>query len=365
VLKIGVCKGLPSRHCSSTGDALLCSAFVFFARHAASPMLEDQLSELLQSVKLTGAVFLSAEFQAPWCVSADGEALKQRLAEVEHFAYYHYVTEGTCEAAAAGLPPCRLSAGDLMVLPHGDAHVMASSLQLAATPMENLPMSGGSGLPVLRHGGRGDSTKVICGFLACDPRLCRPILSALPRMLVVPLRGHPAGDSIEQSLRYSVAEAAAGEAGAAAVLARLSEALFVEALRRYVATLPQRDTGWIAGQRDPVVSRCLVLLHRQPANPWTVDAPARQIGCSRTVLAQRFARCVGQPPMRYLAHWRLAVAVHALRSTPASTLARVAQEVGYESEAAFSRAFKREHGVTPARWRGQRAERARCARGSS
>ncbi|MFO1216987.1 MAG: AraC family transcriptional regulator [Burkholderiaceae bacterium] len=315
-------------------------------------MPDDQLSALLQSVKLTGAVFLNAEFRAPWCVSADGALLRQRMPAVEHFVNYHFIAEGACDVAVGGLPPCRVAAGDLVVFPHGDAHVMASSLQLAATPMEGLVAPGdGAALPVLRHGGHGDATRVICGFLACDPRLCRPILSALPRRLVVALRGDPEGDWIEQSLRHSVVAAASGEAGAAAVLARLSEALFVEALRRYAAARPPGDSGWLAGLRDPLVGRALVLIHQQPARHWTVDDLAREVGCSRTVLAQRFSHCVGEPPMKYLARWRLAMAAHALRLAPAGTLARVAQDVGYDSEAAFNRAFKRELGVTPARWR--------------
>jgi AraC-like DNA-binding protein len=315
-------------------------------------MTMDLLSTLLQSVKLTGAVFLDAEFKAPWCVSADGALLRQRLPEVEHFVNYHYLSGGACEVGIAGEAPRRVTAGQLIVFPHGDSHVMASSLRLAAVPMERLlTPAAPHTLPSLRYGGDGESTRVVCGFLACDPRLCRPLLSSLPRLLTVDLRGDPASDWIERSMRHSIAQGASGQAGATAVLARLSEALFVEALRRYALGQPAMQTGWLAAQRDPIVSKCLAMLHQEPARRWTVENLARDVGCSRTVLAQRFTDAMAEPPMQYLAHWRLALAAHALRHSPTVAIARVAQQVGYESQSAFNRAFKREHGATPAHWR--------------
>lgn len=311
----------------------------------------NALSEVLQAVELTGAVFLDAEFRAPWCIAARGKLAKLLMPDAEHFIHYHYVVDGHCLARVESAGELPLEGGDVVVYPHGDPHVMGSSLHLAPYPLANIlaPPNRGE-VAAVRYGGDGEATRIICGFLACDPHLCKPILSALPRLFSVSIRAGPSGEWLESSLRHSVAEAASTRAGADVVLARLSEVLFVETLRRHIERLPPGQTGWLAGLREPLVGEALKLLHGDPARAWTVAELAREVGCSRSVLAERFTQYLGQPPIQYLTSWRLALAASRLRSGGAS-LARIADEVGYESEAAFNRAFKREFGMPPARWR--------------
>jgi AraC-like DNA-binding protein len=204
----------------------------------------------------------------------------------------------------------------------------------------------------VRHGGDGAATRVVCGFLACDPRLCRPLLFSLPRVLKVNIRNGPSGEWLERSIRQSAVEAGSPRAGNDVMLAKLSEVLFIETLRRYLEGLAPGQTGLLAALRDPLVASALSLLHGRTAHSWTVERLAQESGTSRSVLAERFAHYLGEPPMRYLARWRLALAARALRSRT-DRPARIAEEVGYESETAFNRAFKREYGLPPSRWRRQ------------
>jgi AraC-like DNA-binding protein len=311
----------------------------------------EVLSDVLQAVKLTGAVFLDAEFRDPWCIAAQGKMARLLMPAAEHFIHFHYIVEGSCYAKVESADEVRLEAGDVVVFARGDSHVMGSALHLAAFPLAQIlaPPQPGQ-VALVRYGGDGVSTRIVCGFLACDPHLFSPILLALPRLFRVSVRAGPSSEWLESSIRHSVAEAASSRAGADVVLARLSEVLFVETLRRYVESLPPEHTGWLAGLRDPLVATALKLLHRGPARAWTVDELAREVGCSRSVIAERFTHYLGHPPIQYLTKWRLAMAASQLRSGDAS-LARVAAAIGYESETAFNRAFKREFGVPPARWR--------------
>jgi AraC-like DNA-binding protein len=328
----------------------------------------DALSEILKVVRLSSAVFFHARFTAPWCFQTPQAAsVAQTLHPgAERLILYHFVADGSCEVAMEGQPPMQLTAGDIIVFPHGDAHRMASEIAVAPGRPVDLPALLGRRPRMLRFGGGGEATRFVCGYLECDPRLCRPILSALPRVLKISLRGEGGTDWLESSIRYAVAEAASPRPGGEGVLAKLSEVLFVETLRRYMAQLPPEQTGWLAGLRDRVVGRALSLLHQSPAHPWTVESLARQSGASRSVLAERFAHYVGQTPMNYLARWRMALAASLLRSS-ALSLTRVAEEVGYETDAAFSRAFRREFGHPPAAWRkqqqGMRPPLSRPARG--
>jgi AraC-like DNA-binding protein len=312
----------------------------------------EALSDVLQAVKLTGAVFLNAEFREPWCIAAQGKLARLLMPGAEHFIHYHYIIDGRCRARVESAPEVELEGGDVVVYPHGDPHLMGSGLHLAPFPLASIlaPPKRGE-VASVRYGGDGEATRIICGFLACDPHLCRPILSALPRLFRVSIRASPSGEWLESSLRHSLAEGASTRAGTEVVLARLSEVLFVETLRGYIESLPPGQTGWLAGLRDPLVGDALKRLHHEPARTWTVDELAREVGCSRSVIAERFTHYLGQPPIQYLTKWRLALAANLLRSGSAN-LGRVAEAVGYESEAAaFSRAFKREFGVSPARWR--------------
>jgi AraC-like DNA-binding protein len=200
------------------------------------------------------------------------------------------------------------------------------------------------------YGGGGAKTRIVCGFLACDEVLSNPLLVSLPRIFKVDVRNGSGSAWLESSLRFAAEEAAVSRAGSATVLAKLSELLFVEAVRRCIDTLPENEKNWLAGLRDRFVGRALSLLHSQPAHAWTVDELARKVGLSRSALAQRFSDFLGQPPMQYLARWRLQIAAQQLRDGEKS-LADVAEHVGYDSEAAFNRAFKREFGMPPASWR--------------
>ena len=322
----------------------------------------EALSEVLREVKLNGAAFLDAQFREPWCVVARGRLPRLLMPEATHLVHYHYVDEGSCLTRTEdGRDEASLSAGDVVVFPHGDSHLLGTDLQLAAHSIADMirPPRRGE-VARVQHGGDGAKTRLICGFLACDPELCSPILSALPPLFKVNLRASPSGEWLERSFRHSVAEAASPRAGADVILARLSEVLFVEALRCYVESLPADQRGWLAGLRDPCVGKGLKLLHGDAARAWTVDELAREVGCSRSILAARFTHYVGQPPIQYLTKWRLALAASQLRSS-GTRLARVAERFGYESEAAFNRAFKREFGMPPAQWRRQQRTRAEPA----
>lgn len=313
----------------------------------------DTLSEILRGVRLTGAVFLRAELSAPWCVGVPtADVVAQLLMpSAEHLTRYHLVTEGRCTVKPEGGEPTTLEAGDIVVFPHHEAHLIGSDLHLPPASMRAITeRPDWQRLPLIRYGGGGETAKLVCGFLACDPRLCRPILSALPTVVKVNLRSSPTGAWIENSIRYAIEQAMSPRPGGDALLAKLSEVLFVETLRSYVDALAPDRTGWFGGLRDPLVGAALALMHQQPARDWTLEELARQVGASRTVLAERFTHFIGESPIAYLTRWRLAIAADLLRSSRAS-LVRIAETVGYQSEAAFNRAFKREYGVPPATWR--------------
>ena len=318
----------------------------------------DALSDALRVLRLTGAVFLDAEFTAPWCVvSQSGHAESPVLAGGPNIIFFHVLTEGRCKARlVAGGDALALGAGDLIMLPRDDTHLLGSDLHLAPTPADALVRPGASGeLARIVHGGGGEKTRFVCGFLRCDERLCGPLLETLPRILRVPLGNGPTTAWLTSLLHAGTRETTAPRPGGETVLAKLSELLFVEALRRYIELLPERQTGWLAGLRDRFVGRALALMHERPERDWTVEELAAAVGLSRSSLSQRFTDFIGQPPMQYLTRWRLTIAAQRLRSEK-SSLARIAADSGYDSEAAFNRAFKRALGTTPAAWR--RGDRA-------
>jgi AraC-like DNA-binding protein len=313
----------------------------------------DALSEVLKAVRLTSGIFLEAEFTAPWCIdSAPGEEdVAHILPKAEQVSIFHLLTEGRCRAKLPGGTAIDLEEGDLLMFPHGDGHLMGSDVQLAPRETwELVDPTPGRALPRIAYGGGGERTRFVCGFLACDKRTCKPLLGALPHILKVSLRDSPAAAWIEATLRRGASETHAPSAGGEVLLGRLAELLFVEGIREYVRSLPQSQQGWLAGLRDPHVGRALALLHGDPARDWQVDALAQESGLSRSALADRFVALLGEPPMQYLTGWRMALASQAL-STSNDAVARIAERVGYESEAAFNRAFKREFGTPPAAWR--------------
>ena len=313
----------------------------------------DAFSEVLSGVKLKGALFFSAEFSAPWAFAAprSTEMASTLAPGAPHLVIYHLVVDGVARAALPDGHTLTLEPGDIVVFPHGDAHELSS--MSGAQPVDRTSVMkkiAGRDLTPMRAGGGGDSTHFVCGFMACDPLLCAPILGGLPPMLKVNVRTDRAGHWLEGSLLHLVDEASSNHAGSDAMLAKVSEALFVDTLRRYVAGLPDHQTGWLAGARDPVVSKSLAMLHGRVDHPWTIAELADAVGVSRTALVDRFAKYLSEPPMTYLTRWRLQLAAQALTTTPRG-VADIASEVGYESEAAFNRAFKRFFGTPPARYR--------------
>lgn len=318
----------------------------------------DAVSDVLRAVRLSGAVYLNGTFTAPWCVigRTDAALCSAYLPRSERIVSYHLIIEGSCWAQLADDPgsAIHLDAGELLVVPQGETHLMGSVVDLTPTPMESLlagPMEAAPGeVLTVGYGGGGPTTRIVCGFLACDDALSNPLLSSLPRLFKIDMRQDPRAAWLESSLKLAAAEAAHSRAGGTIVLARLSELLFVEAVRSCIEALPAHETGWLAGVRDRYVGRALSLLHAHAVHPWTVDELARKVGLSRSALAQRFSDLLGQPPMQYLARWRMQIAARELLSGTKS-LAAIAEQIGYESEAAFSRAFRREFGMPPAGWR--------------
>jgi AraC-like DNA-binding protein len=314
----------------------------------------DALSDVLKSVQLEGAVFLNAEFTAPWCVLAKfGLAnVKARLSGADHVVFFHFLTEGSCQVRLSdGTEALDVFAGDLVLVPQEDnKHLMGSDLELMPVETASLIAGDDTDLFHLRHGGGGAATRFVCGFLACNRSVCRPLLDALPRLLRIPIGDGPAAMLLRELLRAGVSESSASRPGAKSALAKLSELMFVEAMRHYVESLPPGGEGWLAGVRDIHVGRALAFLHADPGRAWTVEALAREVALSRSALAERFAALVGESPIQYLMRWRLALAARTLRSS-AEAIERVAERSGYESAAAFSRAFKREFGMPPAAWR--------------
>jgi AraC-like DNA-binding protein len=316
----------------------------------------DALSDVLKSLRLEGAVYINAEFTAPWCVRAKfGPAsVRARLAGAEHVVFFHFLTEGGCKVRLAdSKETLDVAAGDLVLFPKEDKHLIGSDLQLA--PVETASLVGADTTPdadliQMRHGGGGAATRFVCGYLACSRSVCRLLLDALPRVLRIPVGDGPAAALLRELLRVGVRESSAARPGAGSMLAKLSELMFVEAMRRYVEDLPPQGKGWLAGVRDAQIGRALALLHGKPRRAWTVDDLAREVALSRSALAERFAALVGEPPMQYLMRWRLALAAQTLRSS-GRAIARVAEDSGYESESAFNRAFKREFEMPPAAWR--------------
>lgn len=311
----------------------------------------DDIQDLLRGLRFGGGVFLEAEFTAPWCVHSQvmpEDCLP--FAPVPHqIIGYHYVTEGSMLLKVQGHAPMSVEQGEIVVLTRNDRHVVGSSLSIPPINVDHLAdFDPAGGLVRLEMGGGGARTKILCGFLG-DDMPYNPVLAMLPAVLKQNVAEGASGSWIEGSFRQAARELADGKVGSPIFLAKLAELLFLEAIRRFVAAQPQ-DGAWSAGIRDHAVGRALGLLHGQIARRWTTDDLAGEIGLSRSAFADRFTRSVGEPPMRYLARRRLAQACVLLKSGTVS-VASIAYEVGYESEAAFSRAFRREYGSPPAVWR--------------
>jgi len=324
----------------------------------------DVLSDVLRAVRLTGAIFFDMEACSPWVATTpEVERFKREvMPNAEHVIAFHVVTSGACWAELPGLaPPTRLEAGDLVVIPRGDEHVLSSVPGMRAEPdLTRYRRPDALPIPiVLNEGGGPDRCEFICGYFGCDARPFNPLLDALPRMF------HASVSSASQSwllslVRAAVEESERGTAGGETMLAKLAELMFVEVIRKYIDSLPDDARGWLSGLRDQQISAALHLMHVRPAEAWTVDTLAREIGMSRSAFAERFGSFVGVPPAHYLARWRLQLAATLLSNNGVS-IATAAAQVGYESEAAFNRAFKKFVGVPPGVWRKRRLRGADVA----
>ncbi|HEU4625086.1 MAG TPA: AraC family transcriptional regulator [Steroidobacteraceae bacterium] len=325
-------------------------------------MSHDILSDVLRNVRLRGAIYYYVSGKRSWAAEAPParEIAAAVMPESEHVMEYHVVTHGACWSAVVGEAPVRLEAGDVVLFPQGDPHVMSSAPGMRAPvdaasyverKQDQLPFTLHLDATEMRVEVVPDElcdTILVCGFLGCDLRPFNPLIATLPRLMHV--RAHDGHDWVAQFMRQAVTESKNKRAGGEAMLERMSELMFIDAVRRYVEALPEDSSGWLAGLRDRFVGRALALMHESPATAWTVDELGRQVGLSRSALHERFAEMIGQGPMQYLANWRIQVGAALLRNTSA-TVAAVAQEVGYESEATFTRAFKRLVGKPPGVWR--------------
>ena len=319
----------------------------------------DAFSEILSGVRLSGAMFFSAEFSAPWGFTMPAsDVMAAKLAPgAGHIVLYHLLLEGRSVVEMLDGQQIWLDAGDIVIFPHGEAHHMSSG-KGATLPFPNYGITAkvkARDLSPLHAGGGGETSRFVCGYMTCDPYLCKPILSGLPGVLKVNIRADRSGHWLESSILHMLEEAASKRVGSEAMLAKLSEALFIDTLRRYVSGLSEQQTGWLAGTRDPIVGKSLALLHSRVAHQWTIASLAEEVGISRSALVERFTRYLSEPPIAYLTRWRLQMAARSLEKTSRG-VAEIAADVGYESEAAFNRAFKREFGQPPGRYRSDRKQ---------
>lgn len=313
----------------------------------------DALSDVLKATRLKGGVFLHAEFSDPWCLSSQvsPENCARFLDAASDIIPYHYVLEGCLRVQTGDAPMVELGPGQVVLLPRNDLHLLGGDLSLPPVSGDEVVVpSTDGGLSVIRHGGGGKRTRIICGFLGAENLDRNPIVSSLPSILELDVREGSGAEWIRSTFAYAADEIAAGRAGSETILAKVSELLFVEAVRRYAESLPEDQTGWLAGLKDPYVSRALAVLHARLSKDWTVDELGRKVGLSRSALADRFNQVIGLPPMQYLTQWRMQYAAQELRHSNKPIL-ELALEIGYDSEAAFTRAFKRVMGTPPAAWR--------------
>lgn len=315
----------------------------------------DALSDVLRATRLKGGVFLHAEFSYPWCLSSQvsPENCARFLDQASEIIPYHYVLEGCLRVQTKDESTIELEPGEVVLLPRNDLHLLGGDLRMPPVSGDDVvkPATDG-GLASIRLGGGGARTRIICGFLGAENLQRNPVVSSLPPVLKLDVREGSGAEWIRSTFNYAAGEIAEGRAGSETILAKLSELLFVEAVRRYTETLTGGQTGWLAGLKDPYLSRALALLHARLSHSWTVDELGRKVGLSRSALADRFNQVIGVPPMQYLTHWRMQFAAQELRHSNKSIM-QVALEVGYESEAAFARAFKRVTDIPPATWRRQ------------
>jgi AraC-like DNA-binding protein len=326
------------------------------ARGAASRRVRDDrdmLAEMLRAVRLTGSVFMNAQFSAPYgVISPKQYDPGSPMAHLRHISIFHLISSGSCTLQASSGERRTVSAGDILLMPFADEHRFWNGDFVDFAYAPDLVQQGPiSGMWKIDHGGGGESTRMVCGFIESSEFLFTPVFRTLPPLLVERTGEGEVSALLTTTVRQILLLADKAEPGTDLMLGRLMELLFVEVLRRYAARLPASTTGWFAALNDPIVARAMQFIHDDPSRRWTVDDLAREAGASRTVLAERFNAVMGQAPIEYITNWRMQLAAERIRGGRES-LAVIASDVGYESEAAFNRAFKRVTGVTPGRYRG-------------
>ncbi|ABS26258.1 AraC family transcriptional regulator [Anaeromyxobacter sp. Fw109-5] len=324
-----------------------------FRRAVPGPAALDVLSDALRVVRASGALLLRGEFTGSWAVATPDSSAIARIVcpGGARLAIMHLLAEGDCWIALPGRERVRLATGELVLFPRGDAHLLGSGDHAAVVPVSALlPPAPWTELPVLRHGGGGERARIVCCYLRCDDLLFTPFLEPLPPVLHLRADGGSTHEWVSASIRYVIAESTRGGPGSGALVGKLTELLFIEALRREMCSLPETSVGWLAALRDEYVSRALQAFHARPGRAWTVEGVAREAGLSRSALVARFQRVLAKTPMQYLTTWRLQLAANRLLAT-SETVAAIAHAVGYGSEVALSHAFKRVTGVSPAAWR--------------
>jgi AraC-like DNA-binding protein len=316
------------------------------------PDMEDTLSDILRSLRLKGGIFLDARFTAPWCITSQvtPEDISMFLKSPAEIITLHYVVSGRTYVGIGDGERIMVSEGELVLLPRNDAHVMGSSVDGQPINTHNLiETSPNGGLARIVHGGSGEPTHIICGFLATEEQR-NPLISSLPPLLKVNIRDGVSRDWIESSVRYAAEGMRHGAIASSPVVGRLSELLFAEAVRAYAVSLPENERSWLKGLGDRYVARAIAALNDDLAHPWTVDEIASRVGLSRSAFVEHFSAAVGLPPMKYLTLSRLELAKQLLLDRRRA-VGQVAAKVGYEAEEAFNRAFKRAFGLPPAKWR--------------
>jgi AraC-like DNA-binding protein len=298
----------------------------------------DPLGEALHFLRLSGIFYCRSEFTAPWALA---------LPPFKACMMFHVVTEGQCWLDVEGADPRLLRPGDLALVPHGEGHRLVGEAGVPAAKLFDLPRELISDrYEILRHGGGGPSTTAICGVVRFDHPAAQHLISLLPRLIAVDAWSSPEMEWIQSTLRFMAIEARELRAGGETVITRLADILVIQAIRAWIARDPAAQTGWLGALRDRQIGRTIALVHREPGRNWTVASLATTVGMSRSAFAARFTELVGEPAMRYVTRWKMHAARMWLEEGDAS-VSELAGRLGYESEAAFSRAFKRCIGVSP------------------
>lgn len=319
----------------------------------------DILSEVLRTVRFSGAIDLRTEFSAPWMIetSSCADFADSIQSHTQHIVPFHIVAEGHCWVQTIQGIRKALSPGDIIIFPHGDSHILGDQLDRQPIPVDELlPDPPWEPPPLLKYGGGGELTRLVCGFLQCEELLSHPFLKMLPAFMHIRVFAEPTVPLLETGVRYIIQESDCTQPGSLCLLTRLVELMFVEILRNHMQSLSNYQAGGLAALNDPIVSQVLEWFHTAPTHPWTVPELAKRVGMSRSALATRFTQLLGQPPMQYLTQWRLQLASRQLQNTDEG-IAKIAAQVGYESEAAFNRAFKRYVGMPPGTWRSRKPQR--------